>query len=403
MRFGSLCIPAVAFAAAVFINSCTAPEPPPAIKEPDKLRPSLVYNVDSVKAFVTGNKGVDTTAAQQLEKAGELLPASPRKALYHVRNSITAKPTREAYVQLATLLAEEGELTEARKAFMVLTEVFPGFDRKLHFDMLYVSLLDPESATIYPFYDLALNAGITKDEIRSFLLGDKRLASFRKSSEFPVLLEYFARAGDKEETHDLYRFTREFPREIEWYKGKGDYAERSLLPLNIGMKELMSIKPEENSRIRGYREFIPEYLEKHDYVGFQPVVRLSGNYKPQEDAYMILLYAIDTSAYGASPEMKMIFYRLATFTWKDKSMISSRIVARQLGEDLSTLKLTRLPVKESDEEQKNEYLLEVQHYKRIFKKPFNYKDFGNEVVRIDTLGKEIITINEKGKIISRKK
>ena len=383
-------IPAVAFAAAVILSDCSSPEAPP-VKEPDKLRPSLIYNIDSVRSFVEEKKGVDSTAAQQLAMSKELLPATPEKALYHIRNSISAKPTQKAYMELAAILSETRQFTEARSAYKVLTEIFPGFDRKLYLEMLYVSLLDPADGSLFPFYDLALKEGVKKEEIRSFLLGDNRLESFRKSNKFPILLEYFPGPKDNDEKFSKYRFREEFEGIISWTMIKSDYQERSRLPMKIGLKELASFTPEENARIWGYREFIPEYQEHHDYIGFMPVLRI---YIPSEDDLEAMLYAIDTSAYNARPEMKTIFYRLVTMSYKDE-VISSRIIARQAGEDVSTVSI--ISPKEGS------YIFEVQHYKRKFKKPFNHKDNDNEVLETTPVEKEIITINEKGKIVSGKK
>ena len=391
MKFRLFFIPAVALAAAVLLGDCASPEPPAEVKKPDKLRPSLIYNIDSVKAFVQANKGVDTTAAQELGKAMKLITSSPEKAVYHLKNSIATKPTKDAYIQLGMLLGQSNEYTEAGSVYKLIAEVFPDFDPKLHYDMICVSLLDPANGSLYPYYDMALKAGISKEEIRSYLLSDKRLEQFRKTPKFSLLLEYLAPPLDKDEKHNYYRFTNEFKGDVEWDMNTGESTSR--LPLIVGLKELQDFKPEESSRIRGYWDYIPEYKEKHDYVGFQPVMSLYVDVDAYENG-RLLLYAIDTSAFGAKPEMKTVFYRLV---WADYKGIErdSRIIAKHVGEEVSTLKVT------SPEEYK--FVFEVQHYKRTFKKPFDHKNNNNEVVEMKPLHKEIITASEKGKLVSRKK
>lgn len=354
---------------------CDTGVPPIEAGPPAPLRPSLIYNSDSVRKSIVNSHQYDSLAVQQLKLAKELLADFPERALHHIKRSITYKPTREAYIQLGALLTKSEKFTEACQAYDVLTDVFPGLDKEIYFNMIYASLRTPGHSNIYAFVDCAQEDGVKNEEINSYIEQEPLLRSARERKETESFQNYLEGYGHLDDSVSFDVFIRLFDEKEK------EGAHKSF-PVTIDLARL--------SDISGYRTGdqwygIQYYLEEMAAgwrTNFKEFKRLPD---PGKDIVTVI-YGIDSSALGARKEMRMIYYRLATYSSEGKR-IDNMIIAKHLGDDVCTAEIL------------SGTKLRLTYFTRSWKRPFDHRDMDNEVVATTPAGAITVNISETGQII----
>jgi hypothetical protein len=103
------------------------------------------------------------------------------------------------------------------------------------------------------------------------------------------------------------------------------------------------------------------------------------------DKFTTLICAIDTSDPGSPPEMRNIYYRLATYDPTFK-VIDHKVIAVHSGEQLWTVDF-----------HKNKF--NIHRFKRTFRKPYKKGEYDNEVTGLVLEEENDYEINELGQII----
>ena len=338
------------------------------------LRPSIIYNIDSVKHYLSITAQYDTIALQELKQAQEVQALFPREAIHHLKRSITYRPTAEAYIRLGELLSGMEKFSEARDAYAVAAEVFSddeGLDKKVFFNIIYTACMHPTSTTLYPFVDRAMERGIALEEIQDYLKGEPRLEAKRATREFEYILRYDLGPGVEGDSASFSNFLQAFERvELPMQS-----------PFDIDMTDLTT-----NQDYMGGEEWwsFRPYIDETRYSGrmkFKPFKKLPD----PAPGISAVIYSIDSSAYGARKDMWMIYYRLVTYDTKGEE-VDNLVIAKHLGEEVCTASIV------------SENMIWLTVMERKWKKPFHYKDMDNEVTGLDPKGSLVVTIEKDGKI-----
>jgi tetratricopeptide (TPR) repeat protein len=347
-------------------------------KKPEaQLRPSMIYNEDTVRKFVDIEPVYDSIAAAELKESEKFLPDFPDKAIHQVKRSITYRPTQSAYIRLGELLIDQGRYSEARQAYLVLNNVFPGFDNAIYFRMMCAAVLDPENGSLYPFMHEAMEKGITLADVKQFFEEEPRFDPIRNTEKFQRIIKYqLEDYGPMGDSLSMESFLDMFDKAGESFSGKG-------YPFIIGMDQLTDISGfYTNEWYWGCKHFLPDPGIGKWNIRFREYRRL-----PDPGAGIhAVIYAIDSSAHGARTEMRMVYYRLATYNAKGK-VIDDMVIAKHLGEEVCTAEIIS----------GNELKLSV--LTRTWKRPFNHRDMDNEVAGTEPKGTLRVAIQSSGEIL----
>lgn len=372
----------------VLLLSC-AQQPVTIVKTVPSLRPSSIYNRDSVNWYLErhGNFHKEM-AASYITKAKEAEPDNIRKAIYFTKRAITVQPDKQYYLYLLSLLDKAEQYEELSTVYELLT--FRQYNRSTK---IYQYLFDrPEEDVLYEFLaftltngnsymaggilDNAQEVGISMEKLKKRLLADKRVNIRPGSDNFNNLLLLFMTDAEMEAYQNSPANFRNFIAsikdssqvfEIDEKEAKAFFYRQEEWDVEMDFKHF-------------FRTYLAETKETPDkWVNFQAKHRLRLN-----DGVQAVVYAVDTSATACPEEMRHIYHRLVTYN-NNGDIIQSEVVAVQAGEQLSLMSFAGNAFTVTD-------------FRRDWKNPYQKSNFDNYVVKKERVGERNYQIRGDGKI-----
>jgi hypothetical protein len=388
--------------ATLFLVACK-PKVETVTEEIPVLRASLIYNADSVTSYLKKYKDNHKEMADSYFRQGmETEKSNPRKSVFFIKRAITLYPCETYYKELANLGYKDGDFKEMFSAYNLMsTEMMDTtkgalfhFDKKIEPEIIYnrliANILDSKGILVdYADEDVDFDAqemGIKLKELGKKVLADKRLNLDTASEIYKNLLLNFLTAKeitaylDKPSSLNYFFSTIKDTAHVFEIDKKGvqqfDYY-------NFNGRNYRHMAGPEDMLIS---EFFDHYLlEKkqdsnwHGAYNFNRVVKLN-------DSITVVIYAIDTSAPACPIDMRELYHRLVTYNKKGQ-IIASAIVAKQLGNELATLRFDHSKYR-------------VTNYKRYWEKPYDGGDFDNYLTKTEETGSSNYEIHPNGTISS---
>ncbi len=365
-----------------------AQEPVTVVKTVPALRPSSIYNIDSVYWYQQYHGDFhEAMAASYLAKAREAEQSNIRKSIYFTKRAITVQPHRAHYLYLIELLRKAELEEELDKVYSLL--IYPKHDNKTQLpqyllakpgeDLVYEYLVFTLSGErMYDTVELIWHArslGYSLKDLKERLIADARFTIPASSDRYKNLMLYFM----SEKELDAYQ--------------KSPENFRNFLASIKDTATTFSIDEQEAAAFRylpddwyetDFTTFFSAFLaekqdDPNDWHNFQAKHRLRIS-----DQVQAVVYAIDTSEPGSPEAMRHIYHRLVTYD-RHGNIIASQVVATQDGEALSLMSL-------------RENVITVSDYTRIWKNPYQKDNHDNYVVRKELTGERKFEIRQDGTI-----
>ena len=377
----------------MIVSACSEDQEQILVEVP-ALHASEIYHNDDVKKYILKyGKEHHDIAASYLNKAHAVKDKNLKKAIYFLKRSITLEPTAESYTELAQLLSEDKNYSEAYDAYDVLARkiyldmsgrseyVFSKPDDNIIIEYIIMSILAHNGIDNYSLSE----AGVDKQKIRARLISDERFNYDTSNVDHKnIMIQFWT-----EEEVENYRKSLDNLNAL--LKSVADTAS----VFEINQKNVSQFKYDDFNGINYSEEFDDDgidlrrmavyYLkEKQD----DPEAWLHYNINHSLRAHgqlNVLVYAIDTSATACPIEMREIYHRLVIYDG-DGKIVSDKIIAFQSGENLQTVSF-------------NKDHFEISTYKRSWKKPYQKRDFDNEIVNTELLSKKSYIVTASGEII----
>lgn len=359
--------------------------------EVETLSASSIYNNDSVYYFqnLIGEKNKQL-AEDYKKKADEAEKKNIEKSLYYSKRAVTLNPSLENYLFLADKLEKNKKYEELEKLQALL--IYPNTKKgeeytflfsKPDFNLIYSCLrtLINGKNSLYSFdWYILDDVGVDRAELRKKLLNDENITTDKNSEEFQlVLLQLlpYEEINKYAQTPEVFKkFISYIPEadatseidehEIAEFKYNGSddyYNEDYMFVSKKSLYQYYLVEKQQNSGFWSMFNFIRKYTINPNVVALE--------------------YAIDSSETACPREMRHIYRRLVTYSTKTAKAIDSKIIAYQSGEELMTAKITG----------KN---IDVVTYTRKFKKPYNKKDFDNDLISVEKKGILQFSIGDNG-------
>jgi hypothetical protein len=310
------------------------------------LRPSYIYDNDSVYAYIT-NYGAEhaITAAYYIKKADKIVEQDPKKAIWNIKRAITLHPKLEYYKKLAPLLMQTENYSEACQLYgLIADEQYMKndkgkyvnmyvFDRPSEDDFYNYLLCSTLKHYYFPdnvIYDAREN-GFDIQKLKQRLLSDERYKYDTGSIEFKNNMLAFLSEDEIEaycdQPENFYKFLARIPDTSSVFVidqqavAKFDYT------------GFYDGSEEGGYSLRGLEmHFLKEKKNDPDnwlVYNCNHVVRLN-------DQVYVIEYSIDTSAIACPKEMRHVAHMLATYTPEGK-IIDAKPVAWQSAAMLASM------------------------------------------------------------------
>ena len=364
------------------------------VVEVPALKASEIYFPTKVKEYMEqyGDQHHDIATSYKFKANAAIKDKNFKKAIYFLKRSITLEPSLEKYEKLIEILSETQNYSEAADAYTILVqEAYGKYENKYVFSK-------PDENTVADFiimrvlannelgYDALyyIDENMDKQRIRARLIADPRFAYDTSNiAHKNIILQFWT------------------DEEIETYK-------KSLVNLNALLNSVHDTSTvfeinQKNVNRFNYDNFngmnysemdeggivlndmVVYYLkEKMDKPDAWLQYNINHSFHPQPTLKAIV-YAVDTSVTACPIEMREIYHRLVIYN-VDGKMLSDKVIACQSGDVLQTVVF-------------NKDHFEITETKRSWKKPYDEKDFDNEIIKMDLISKKGYSISPTGEII----
>ncbi|MES2690747.1 MAG: hypothetical protein V4658_10110 [Bacteroidota bacterium] len=382
----------IAVLAAACLLSCNT-VPKTEVLDLPSVRPSEIYENNSVVVFINKhhNKN-EKIAATYFEKGQKLEDENREEAIWNYKRAITLHPTLDYYHTLGDILIKDKNDKEAANLYAMLVSEYniqdehgwhsnhifgsPSEDdvfKYLLSNLLQYNYLDPYelSRVVDNGYDLQKmkkrlfgderfmfdTSGIVYKELSNMFLTDDEAAAYASNPDH--FKSFISRIKDTSASYEITTNT------VSDFVFNGQYAwdetGRGLQAL-----EMLFLKQKQDNSDKWYMYNIKNTARVNDSV-------------------LYVIYSIDTSEYVCPKPMRHIDYTLATYTNAGK-MIDAKPLAWQAGDLLAAAKV-------------NKGQIEINAFKRSWKKPYNKADFDNELVSTTAVKSYFLKIQDDGKIV----
>jgi hypothetical protein len=377
----------LALGLATLLAGC-AQEPVTVVKTVPALRPSSIYNIDSVYWYQQFHGDFhEAMAASYLAKAKDAEQGNIQKSIYFTKRAITVQPHRAHYLYLIELLREAELEEELDKVYSLL--VYPTYDHKTQ-QPKYL-LAKPEEDLVYEYlvhtlsgermYDAgeliayAQSLDFSMKDLKERLIADPRFTIPAGSDRYKNLMLYFMSGKEL----DAYQKSPE--NFLNFLASIKDTA--ATFAIDEQEAAAFRYQPDDWYEL-DFTTFFSAFLaekkdDPNDWYVFQAKHRQRIN-----DQVQAVVYAIDASEPGSPEAMRQIYHRLVTYD-RQGNIISSQVVATQDGEALSLMNL-------------KENVITVSDYARIWKNPYQKDNHDNYVVRKELTGERKFEIRQDGTI-----
>ncbi|MGV3539622.1 MAG: hypothetical protein ACO1OQ_07415 [Rufibacter sp.] len=359
------------------------------------LKASALYVPEKVRVYLQSYANQhEEMAASYLAKAREVEETNLTKAIYFTKRAITVQPSKEKYLQLAQLLRKAQNFDELQKVYEFLSldharhlqnelpfYVFGEPDEEILYEFLAVNLITNSYHT-GSIVEQAKKLGIPASNLKKRLLADKRLGFTESSADFQSLQFYFLTDKEREAYANSDANFRNFLGSIKDSATSFEIDPKAVAQFNYhaSFSEFSDEIPA-HPLAEYFVYFLPE--KKEDPEAW-PVYEIRRKARISKEVVAVV-YAVDSSEAGCPVEMRHLYHRLVTYGKKGK-LIQSLVVAEQNGEQLSTLSF-------------NQNQLTITDYKRLWKKPYQKKDFDNYLMKNEPVRERRYEIRPDGSIL----
>jgi len=374
------------------------------------LRASSIYDVDAVSQYLGNHTDTNKSLADEyFDKGLRVQETNLTQSIYYYKRSLTIYPDFGHYKLLVPLLYQAGcygEMNELCR-FLVLPRSLdsasalygkyllsqPDFDLVCDYVVSNILLYNTVWNSKAEETALTKGLGIKLEDVKKRVLSDNRVKLSAPTEENKNALWDLLTSDEKasyfnnEPTSDNYReFIKDTSRVFEIDKSlvqQFDYRITDNYNFNENLEE---VRNDFDALDEKYGKLIPEkeygnYFERYN---FERNITLN-------DSINILIYAYDTSELSSPKDMRNIYHRLVTYTYRRTdngeipTQIDSKIVAVQSGEELSTVKFNR-------------NIFTITYFKRTWEKPYVKIDFDNHLNKIEQTGEQSFEISPAGHI-----
>ncbi len=375
---------------AALISACSGGPASNDTKPTDPLKASKIYDNQVIREYaekVAHSNNLDISN-DYLKKGEEAQKANNSKAAYFYKRAITYLPSVKAYSMLGKYLLYKKQYEESIEALSTSIGAFKPREVETYGDYLVAQVLSSRAISSYLFADAINGGAFSAKDIASYLekkwpiVYKKKLrviGPFINNLESGTIEEDYAEFEDSEENIPVLfkKFWDEVPPLQE--------------PFAIGKNDLENFDYYNNDEEGYYFEkFYPECrVEDPPYLRTNFIARMTPmndfNRENPNPAYKAIIYKVDSSAQGSRKNIRMIYYRLCTYT-PTGAIIDHKVIAAQLGERFETCTLQN-------------GVFTVNTSKRKWSKPFTGRDFDNDLLATEFVSTAKYVIDETGKIV----
>lgn len=388
-----------------FFNACK-PSIKTVVVTVTPLKESSLYNPNDVSNYLKTYKDTNKDLAlDYYSKAKHTLVTPPQKTLYYLKRSLSLHPDFDNYKELAWQLYAGKDYKEMNDLYRMLVFPINGSNNNYVFSKPSPSIIIDYVVSNILAYNIVWNnkaeqvaltdnLGFKMDDIKEGVLKDPRITLTKPTTENRNALWALLTKDEK----------------LQYYKDDS-LPDNYVLHINdtatifeIDKKDVQQfVYRDYAGSMRGnyYNETHGSYQESDD-EGFGKLIMENNRYSKYNltahmmdynfersfsfnDSINVFIYAIDTSEIACPKDMRCIYHRLLTTT-KKGAILDDKIVALQLGEQLSTLKF-------------NHNKFTITYYKRYWEKPFTKNDFDNHLLnKTEELGDVDFEITPAGMI-----
>jgi tetratricopeptide (TPR) repeat protein len=361
------------------------------------LKASEIYSPNEVKKYLNQYENQHhAIATSYKEKAEVAIKAKDlKKAIYFLKRSITLEPTLDTYEKLIRVLSDVQNYAEATDAYKVLVgEAYYEINGAQIHDYIF-SL--PSENTISDFVILSvlannkidyntlcyLDDSMDKQQIRANLIADPRFKYDSSNIEHKNIIIQLWTVNEIEIYKSSLSNLNALFNSVSDTSSVFEVNQKNVNQFNYENFNGMNYSEFDETIV--LKDMVVYYLkEKMDHPNSWLRYNINHAFHPQATLKAIV-YAVDTSATACPIEMREIYHRLIIYD-SDGKMVSNRVVARQSGEILQTVVF-------------NKDSFEITESKRIWTKPYNNRDFDNEISKIELISKKSYNISSSGKIV----
>jgi hypothetical protein len=359
------------------------------------LRGSMIYRIDSVRAYIETYKDTNKRIAESYIEKGTTEKDNPEKSIYYFKRAITLYPTLENYKLLAHALNSTRNYKELEDLYSILAS--PVYERKANGQDTTVYIFGrPDEELFYQYTAstvlaqhylpadnmyMARDLGLNIATIKSKLLADERIKMDTASIEYKDMMLQFLPYEELQAYTKKPAVFKDFVASIKDTAVVFTIDERAVQQFNYN--DFNGMNYEDGPQITFgavYMYYLKEKQENKDRwlkFNFNHAFKIN----PSVTA---IVYAIDTSELACPVDMRHLYHQLLTYD-NNGSIIDSKIVALQAGEQLQTARF-------------NNRKFTVTSYKRTWKKPYKKEDFDNDLVTSEKISEADYEISEDGKI-----
>jgi len=365
------------------------------VTEVPVLRASDIYRGDSVYQYMNKYKDENKLIADSYLEKGKKETLNPEKAIYFFKRAVTLNPTLINYKILAEALTKAGKYNELSGLYYMLTNkqyvtiedqkntpiyLFGPPDENLNYERVITSMLINGSLSSEHLY-LSQELGFDNSKIKSKLLSDKRIHLDTASAYYKNMMLQF----EDYETLASYAkrpiVFKDFLATIHDSSADFEIDEKVVQQFNYDDFNGINFNEYSITFNEVYKHYLQETEEnKNTWVNFNFSHKI-----PINTSITAVVYAIDSSADACPKEMRHIYHRLVTYDNNTISIIDSKIIAVQSGTQLQTAHFKNGKVT-------------IERYERIWNKPYEKRNFDNDLIKTEKVGESNYEIQPDGTI-----
>lgn len=362
------------------------------------LKSSEIYRASDVKKYLMQYGSTHHAfASSYADKAAAAIKSKDyKKAVYFLKRSITLEPALQTYEKLIELLSETKNYSEATDAYKVLVDeayyevngsyvheyVFDKPTENTITDFVITTVLADNALDYNTLY--YVDETMDKQKIRARLIADPRFNYDTSNIAHKNIILQFWTADEiemyKKSLTNLNALLNSVPDTAAAFEISQKNVNRFRYEDFNGMNYS---EMDEGGAIL-FNDMVVYYLkEKMDNPDAWLQYNVNHAFQPQPGLRAIV-YAVDTSTTACPIEMREIYHRLIIYNAEGK-MVSDKVIACHSGEVLQTVAF-------------NKDHFEITAFKRSWKKPYDKRDFDNEINKTEEISKKTYSISPTGDI-----
>jgi hypothetical protein len=358
------------------------------------LRGSMIYRIDSVRAYMETYKDTNKRIAESYIDKGTKEKDNPEKSIYYFKRAITLYPTLSNYKLLAQTLNSTHNYSELRDLYSMLAN--PIYERKANGQDTTVYIFGrPDEELFYQYTAstvlaqhylpadniyIARDLGLDISMIKSKLLADERIIMDTASVEYKDMMLQFLPYEEIQAYTKSPRVFRDFVASIKDTSPVFTIDERSVQQFNYN--DFNGMNYEDGPQITFGAVYI--YYLKEKQEDKERWLKFNFNHAFRVNPSVTgIVYAIDTSEMACPVEMRHLYHHLVTYD-NSGNIIDSKIIAFQAGEQMQTVHF-------------NNGKFTITTHKRTWKRPYKKTDFDNDLSNSEKISEVNYEISTDGK------